>query len=239
MASKIKLLLVEDEMTLAGIIKDTLDGQGFDVTLAYNGRQAVDSLEKERPDIIVTDIMMPVMDGFTFVEHLRRNGSGIPVIFLSARSGAEDVVRGFELGARDYLRKPFAMSELIIRIRALLERYGTEEPVEKTVYNIGKFKFDPQRMSLESDGEIQYLSGKESEVLRYLVRDCGRTVSLSNILLDIWGDDSYFNSRSLHVFITKLRKRLSSDPSVTIANIRGVGYRLSVEKEQVPSVTRN
>ncbi len=213
-------------MTLAGIIKDTLDGQEFDVTLAYDGRQAVEALKQLRPDIIVTDIMMPVMDGFTFVEHLRRNGAGIPVIFLSARSAAEDVVRGFELGARDYLRKPFAMSELIIRIRGLLERYGNAQRTATTFFTIGGYTFDVGKGTLEKDGQVQVLSGKEAEVLHYLVRDMGKTVSMRNILLDLWGDDSYFNSRSLHVFIAKLRKKLSGDPSVTITNIRGVGYRL-------------
>ncbi|MCD8072902.1 MAG: response regulator transcription factor [Alistipes sp.] len=229
MENKIKLLLVEDEITLAGIIKDTLDGQGFEVTLAHDGSQAVESLKRLTPDIIVTDIMMPVMDGFTFVEHLRRNGTGIPVIFLSARSAAEDVVRGFELGARDYLRKPFAMSELIIRVRGLLERYGTGQGERTTVYRLGSFEFDPAKSTLTSGGHSEYLSGKESEVLHYLVRDANRTISMKNILLDLWGDDSYFNARSLHVFIAKLRKRLSGDPAVSITNIRGVGYRLNIE----------
>ncbi|MCC8036338.1 MAG: response regulator transcription factor [Rikenellaceae bacterium] len=227
MANRIKLLLVEDEITLAGIIKDTLNGQGFDVALAHDGSQAVESLKRERPDIIVTDIMMPVMDGFTFVEHLRRNGSGIPVIFLSARSAAEDVVRGFELGARDYLRKPFAMSELIIRIRGLLERYGTGGNDPSTVYRLGSFEFDPAKSTLVKDGHTEYLSGKESEVLHYLVRDANRIISMKNILLDLWGDDSYFNARSLHVYIAKLRKKLAGDPLVSITNIRGVGYRLN------------
>ncbi|MCC8019107.1 MAG: response regulator transcription factor [Rikenellaceae bacterium] len=229
MEDKIKLLLVEDETTLAGIVRDTLRGEGFEVTLAYHGRQAVDVLRQWRPDIIVTDIMMPVMDGFTFVEHLRRSGAGIPVIFLSARSAAEDVVRGFELGARDYLRKPFSMSELIIRVRALLERYPGTVSDTPHAYEIGRFTFDPHKMTLAADGRTDHLSGKESEVLHCLVRDLGKTVTTRDILLDIWGDDSYFNSRSLHVFITKLRKRLSADPAVAIANIRSVGYRLTVK----------
>lgn len=229
MEDKIKLLLVEDETTLAGIIRDTLTGEGFEVTVAYDGRQAVDLLRDLRPDIIVTDIMMPVMDGFTFVEHLRRGGTGIPVIFLSARSAAEDMVRGFELGARDYLRKPFSMSELIIRVRALLERYPGTSRASQQIYQVGRYTFDPHKMTLTLDGRTDHLSGKESEVLHYLVRDSGRTVPMRDILLDIWGDDSYFNSRSLYVFITKLRKKLSDDPSVCISNIRSVGYRLTVK----------
>ena len=226
MADKIKLLLVEDERTLAGIIRDTLSETGFEVSLAYDGEQALEALRDSRPDIVVTDIMMPVMDGFTLVEHLRRTNPGLPVIFLSARSSADDVVRGFGLGAGDYLRKPFAMSELVVRIQALLGRNPVRNDPPPDTYLLGRFRFDPGRSVLERNGERQVLSGRESELLHYLVRNRGRIVPTRTLLVDLWGDDGYFNTRSLHVFITKLRRRLSDDPSLSIVNVRGTGYKL-------------
>ena len=226
MADKIKLLLAEDEQTLAGIIRDTLSDTGFEVSLAYDGEQALKILRSSRPDIVVTDIMMPAMDGFTFVEHLRRIDPALPVIFLSARSSAEDVVHGFGLGAGDYLRKPFAMSELVVRIKALLGRNPLPGETRQSVYTLGRYRFDPERALLHSDQEHQVLSGRESELLHYLVRNKGRIVPTRTLLLDLWGDDGYFNSRSLHVFITKLRRRLAGDSSLSIVNVRGIGYKL-------------
>ena len=226
MRSKIRLLLVEDERTLSGIIRDTLSDLNFDVEVAYNGGEALILLKRGKWDIVVTDIMMPTMDGFTFVEHLRRTDSTLPVIFLSARSSAEDVVRGFELGAGDYLRKPFAISELIVRIRSLLGRNDIHKEEQTTTYTIGIYTFDPMRSILQYSSESLVLSGRESELLLYLIRNQGKVVPLSTILLDLWGNDDYFTARSLHVYVTKLRHRLSKDPALSIVNIRGIGYKL-------------
>lgn len=228
----IKLLLIEDERTLAEIIRDTLNNNGFEVTLAYNGVEGLECYKKNPPDIIVTDIMMPHLDGFTFVDRLRKSGCRLPVLFLSARSGAEDVVRGFELGGNDYLRKPFAISELIVRIKALLNRDATSgNPLrspEQHRWKIGKYTFDHQKARLYlGEGEnYQELSTRESDVLLFLCRNKGQVVENKIILQALWGDDTFFNSRSLHVYITKLRHKLAADPSVSILNIRGVGYRL-------------
>ena len=195
MGDKIRLLLVEDEQTLAGIIADTLSEKGFEVTVAYDGEAGLRAFRGSRPDVVVSDVMMPCMDGFTFVGRLRREAPGVPVLFLSARSAAEDVVQGFETGGNDYLRKPFAMSELIVRVRALAGRAG-----------VGK--------------------ARTERVLQYLCRNAGEIVPMKTLLVNIWGDDSFFNARSLHVFITRLRHRLVADPSIQLVNVRGVGYKL-------------
>lgn len=227
MSDKIKLLLVEDENTLAFIIKDVLSEHNFDVKIASDGEQALKLLDEEQPDIVVTDIMMPTMDGFTFAQHLRERAPRLPVIFLSARSSADDVVRGFELGAKDYLRKPFAMSELIVRIRSVLGQGAADREEEKRkIYQIGKFRFDPTQRRLDSKAERQILSGRESELLHYFARNKGSLIKTDEVLNEIWGDDGYFNLRSLHVYITKLRKRLLADSSISIVNVRGEGYKM-------------
>ena len=213
MGDKIRLLLVEDEQTLAGIIADTLSEKGFEVTVAHDGEAGLRAFRGSRPDVVVSDVMMPCMDGFTFVGRLRREAPGVPVLFLSARSAAEDVVQGFETGGNDYLRKPFAMSELIVRVRALAGRAGVGKARTERVFELGRMRFDAERQRLSCDGVVTELSARESEVLQYLCRN-------------IWGDDSFFNARSLHVFIPRLRHRLAADPSIQLVNVRGVGYKL-------------
>lgn len=170
--------------------------------------------------------MMPCMDGFTFVGRLRREAPGVPVLFLSARSAAEDVVQGFETGGNDYLRKPFAMSELIVRVRALAGRAGVGKARTERLFELGRMRFDAERQRLSCDGVVTELSARESEVLQYLCRNAGEIVPMKTLLVNIWGDDSFFNARSLHVFITRLRHRLVADPSIQLVNVRGVGYKL-------------
>lgn len=361
MDSKIRLLLVEDDATLAGVISDVLSESGFDVLLAKNGAEALDLLLPEdqsipgisAPEVIVTDIMMPKMDGFTMVRSLREKGCDTPVLFLSARTSAEDVVKGFNLGAGDYIRKPFAMKELIVRIHSLLNRHSaagntgasapiatsgqscrtiatdTDNPIpdltspapgtqscrttttnadrpasgtmdsraaepyystsaagsiERTSgappenhtaaplpgtaenpFRIGRYRFDSVHRRLwlvaetaptpaentpdTADDEISgtaagknesvsYRTGHsvactqlptmESEILDILCRRTGTVVPNSFILKKLWGHDDYFSTRSLNVHITRLRKRLQADPSVSIDSFRGNGYRLSV-----------
>lgn len=226
MNDKIRLLLVEDEHTLAEIIADTLGEKEFDVTVAYDGVDGLRQFDACRPDVVVTDIMMPGMDGFSFVDELRRRSSDVPVLFLSARSAVDDVVRGFETGGNDYLRKPFAMSELVVRVRALVGRSRSAHPDADRIYEIGRFRFDTGRQTLSDGDRVQELSAREAGVLEILCSRMGETVPTQLILKRVWGDDSFFNGRSLHVFITRLRHMLSSDPSVQIVNARGVGYKL-------------
>lgn len=230
MADKIKLLLVEDEQTLADIIADTLSGNGFDVRVAYDGEQGIAVCEAFSPDVIVSDIMMPKVDGFTLADRLRRNRSRVPILFLSARSTVDDVVEGFERGASDYLRKPFAMSELIVRVRALVGRSDRRNTPDRHTYDIGAYRFDYDKRLLMRDDNSDTLSAREAEVLRMLVESMGRTVAINDILLKAWDDDSFFAARSLHVFITKLRHRFDEDASIRIVNARGVGYKLTVDE---------
>lgn len=226
--AKIKVLLVEDEPTLAMIIKDTLDGDEFDIVLAANGEEGLALYREIQPDIIVTDIMMPKIDGFTLIRHIRKTDSRIPVLFLSARSAAKDVVEGFELGGNDYLKKPFGMAELIVRIKALLNKI-TVRKEETSTFSLGKYTFDSITQTLLYCGEKQLLSNRESEILKRLCEYKDQVLPMKEVLLDLWGDDSFFNARSLHVFITKLRHKLSKDDTIKILNVRGIGYKLIVD----------
>ena len=209
----INILLVEDESTLAIIIKDTLEGQGFRIRLAKDGEEGLQSFFREKPDVMVADVMMPRMDGFEMVRRLRKTDSRTPVLFLTARSAINDVVEGFELGANDYLKKPFGMQELIVRIKALLGRaIRTEDsPARPEVYEIGAYVFTPRTQRLLHNGTETELSHRESEILRRLCEQQDQVVDMRAVLLDLWGDDTFFNQRSLHVFITKLRHKLSKD----------------------------
>ncbi|MBQ4532817.1 MAG: response regulator transcription factor [Alistipes sp.] len=220
----IKVLLVEDERMLAEILADTLSDHNFEIKQAYNGVMALDGWRDFQPDVIVTDIMMPQMDGYTLVKNLRKEGCSAPILYLTARSSTEDVVKGFETGGNDFLRKPFAIDELIVRIRALAGRL--KPTTAEKEYKIGRYDFLADAGILVLDGEQQQLSAREAEVLKYLCNNIGQTIESSQILMQIWGDDSFFNLRSLNVFISRLRKRLIDDKSVEIISIRGVGYRL-------------
>lgn len=222
---KIKVLLVEDEPTLAVIIKDTLDGDSFEILLAVDGEDGLVKYQEIKPDIIVSDIMMPKMDGFTMVKQIRKTDLQTPVLFLSARSAANDVVAGFELGGNDYLKKPFGMAELVVRMKALLHKVVVNKP-EITSFELGRYSFDTITQTLSYCGEKELLSNRESEILKRLCENRNGIMPMKEVLIDLWGDDSFFNTRSLHVFMTKLRHRLSKDNSITILNIRGIGYKL-------------
>lgn len=236
---KINVLLVEDEVTLAMIIKDTLEEQNFIIHTAANGEEGLRLFFDLRPDVLVTDVMMPRMDGFEMVRRIRQTDKCTPVLFLTARSAINDVVEGFELGANDYLKKPFGMQELIIRIKALVGKafsFTNSSSKETTTFEIGDYRFNSvsQRLtyvgvaaSPHADAEVE-LSHRESEILKRLCENRNQVVNTQNVLLDLWGDDSFFNSRSLHVFITKLRHKLSQDERIRIVNVRGVGYKLIV-----------
>lgn len=226
----INVLLVEDEETLAMIIKDTLEGQGFRIRLAKDGVEGLHLFAREKPDVLVADVMMPRMDGFEMVRRIRRTDTHTPVLFLTARSAINDVVEGFELGGNDYLKKPFGMQELIVRIKALLGRAGRNAsiPPAQTVFEIGSYVFTPRTQRLLYQGTETELSHRESEILRRLCEHPDQVVDMHDMLLDLWGDDSFFNQRSLHVFITKLRHKLAKDEHVRIVNVRGIGYKLIV-----------
>jgi len=226
---KINMLLVEDEQMLAMIIKETLEEKGeFIIHCAENGKEGLEAFYQTNPDIIVADVMMPVMDGFEMVKQIRETNSNTPVLFLTSRSSVDDVVEGFSLGGNDYLKKPFGMSELIVRIKALLNRVCVKKQ-ELDQYKIGDYTFAPITQNLHYNGDKVILSNRESEILKRLCENKNHVLHTQNLLLDLWGEDGYFTTRSLHVFITKLRRKLAKDNSISILNIRGIGYKLIEE----------
>lgn len=224
------ILLVEDEAALAMIVRDSLEARGFRVRHAPDGLAGLQLFRQETPDIVVADVMMPHLDGFTLAEHIRRVNAAVPILFLTARSQPADVVRGFELGGNDYLKKPFSMEELIVRIRALLRRgpQPATTPEATAPVAIGQFEFDPTRQKLRLGAREEALSHREAELLRRLWEQRNQVLDRATVLRDLWGSDSYFNGRSLDVFITRLRRHLRDDPGVQIVNVRGVGYKLLV-----------
>ena len=230
--SLINVLLVEDEETLALIIKDTLEGQGFRIRLAKDGEEGLRRFFEEKPDVLVADVMMPRMDGFEMVRRIRQTDKQTPVLFLTARSTINDVVEGFELGANDYLKKPFGMQELIVRIKALLGRASNYSAPEKqtsvTEFEIGRYRFNAITQRLSYLGSETELSHRESEILRRLCENRNEVTLMQDILIELWGNDTFFNQRSLHVFITKLRHKLSRDERIHIVNVRGIGYKLII-----------
>lgn len=219
------VLLIEDEPALGMIVKDSLAYRGFDVLYAANGADGLEQFRLHQPDIVVADIMMPDMDGFTMAEHIRRDDPNTPIMFLTARSQTADVVRGFELGGNDYLKKPFSLDELVVRINALL-RVGATRANAGGTLKIGRYVFDPAKQKLSVDDREVTLSHREAELLRRLYQQRNEVLGRSEVLTELWGDDSFFNGRSLDVFITKLRRYLREDPKIQIINIRGRGYKL-------------
>ncbi|MBW3129167.1 response regulator transcription factor [Hymenobacter profundi] len=226
-ANSQKILLIEDEASLALIVKDSLEVRGFAVEHAADGEEGLRLFRQTTPDIVVADVMLPRLDGFSLAEQLRRENTTVPIIFLTARSQPADVVRGFELGGNDYLRKPFSMDELVVRIRALLQRaVPTPSTTPQEPLQIGRYVFAPTQQKLRlADTEIE-LTHRESELLRRLYDHRNHVLERSTVLLDLWGQDHFFNGRSLDVFITRLRRYLRADPQVQILNVRGIGYKL-------------
>ena len=219
------ILFIEDEPMLAQIVKDSLETRGFEVTYAQDGVEGWVSYSKQKPDCIVLDIMMPNMDGFTLIQKIRQVDAQTPVIFLTARAQTQDVVKGFELGGNDYLRKPFSIDELIVRIKSLIQR-SVSKNIENEIVSIGKYTFNYTKQVLSLHDENTMLSHREAEILNRLFQTKNQVMERKQILLDLWGDDSFFNARSMDVFISKLRKLLSQDTDIQIVNVRGVGYKL-------------
>ncbi|WP_128543951.1 response regulator transcription factor [Larkinella soli] len=222
------ILLIEDEPALGMIVRDSLEVRGFEVLYAADGEEGLAVFREKNPDLIVADVMMPRLDGFTLAERVRQEHPYVPIIFLTARSQTADVVRGFELGGNDYLKKPFSIDELIVRIKALLNRHAPTRPTAPGRLTIGRYAFDYPKQKLFLNGTETPLSHRESELLKRLYEQRNQVLERSGVLLELWGDDSFFNGRSLDVFITRLRRHLKDDPQVQIVNVRGIGYKLIV-----------
>jgi DNA-binding response OmpR family regulator len=224
-----RILYVEDEPALGKIVKESLQSRNFEIVMAEDGLAGLNLFRQNEPDICVLDIMLPKMDGYSLAREIRKISPQIPIIFLTAKSQVEDVVKGFQTGGNDYLKKPFSLEELIVRIENLISLTQGQKQQGKQEIFFGKYIFYPTRFELKSpDGEIKRLSHKESGILGLLLENVNRTTERKEILLGFWGDDSYFNSRNLDVYITKLRDYLKADPNIQIITIKGIGYYFSV-----------
>lgn len=224
MSKPIKILLAEDEAALGQIIKESLETRNFEVLFCENGETALKTYLKQKPELLVLDVMMPKKDGFTLAKEIRAQDKYIPIIFLTAKSQTKDVVEGFGHGGNDYLKKPFSMEELIVRIHALLDRNNLKKA--KDTITIGNYIFDHTRQKLLFKEEELPLTHREAELLLHLSESRNEILDRSLILKKLWGDDDFFNARSMDVYITKLRKKLKKDERIQILNVRGYGYKL-------------
>lgn len=224
--SRIKVLYAEDEIFLGKIVKETLDSRGFEVIMVTNGAAVLPAYRTARPDICVLDIMMPDRNGYEVAGDIRAVDEDIPIIFLTAKTQTEDLVQGFRTGANDYIRKPFSMEELIVRIENTLRIRRGAGGSGGEVIAIGSYSFYPYRQVLIGDGEERKLSYRENELLRQIWLGRDKVIPRDEILQAIWGNDSFLNSRNLDVYVTRLRSYLRGDERVEILTIKGIGYRL-------------
>lgn len=225
----IKILYVEDELFLGKIVRESLESRGFEVIMESDGAKATGLFKSSKPDICVLDIMLPNKDGFTIADEIRQLDEDVPIIFLTAKVQTEDVVKGFGLGGNDYIRKPFSMEELIVRIQHLLrDKPGQDTKVQGDSVDMGKFHFQLNRQVLSNGKDERKLSYRESELLKLLYLNRDKIIDRKDILNLLWGNDSFFNSRNLDVYITKLRSYLKGDPALEIITIKGIGYRFVV-----------
>lgn len=222
---KTKVLYVEDETFLAKIVSETLESRGYEVVLEEDGGKAMQRFSEAKPDVCVLDIMLPNKDGFAIADEIREKDTDVPIIFLSAKSQTTDVLNGFRLGANDYIRKPFSIEELIVRIENALRNKSAVPAEGQEEVKIGGYTFNSRRQTLHHPAEQRKLSYRESELLRLLYESRNKIVERSEILTLLWGSDSFFNSRTLDVYITKLRSYLKHDPAIEIITIKGIGYR--------------
>ncbi|HOK50438.1 MAG: response regulator transcription factor [Bacteroidales bacterium] len=233
MKSLAKILLVEDDKNLGEVIRDLLVDVGYHVDWVENGQQALSTWGTVLYDLILLDVMLPVKDGFSVAEEIRKQNDRIPIIFITAKAMREDKVRGFHIGADDYLTKPFSTEEMLLRIQAVLRRTQQQNAgvvVEKEVYQIGRYTFDASNQIISIDNNTRNLTKKESALLRLLCVNKNQLVRRDFALKLIWGDDDYFMGRSMDVYITKLRKILKDDPNVSIQNIHRTGFKLEVKE---------
>lgn len=221
------MLLAEDDENLGFLLKEYLQAKEYDVDLYKDGEKAYRGFQNNYYDICILDVMMPIKDGFTLAKEIRMANPAMPILFLTAKSLKEDVIEGFSIGADDYMTKPFSIEELLMRIEAILRRTRKDSPdSEQSSFQIGRYLFDATKQTLQLDDEVRKLTTKESELLKYLCINKNSLLDRNFALKTIWVDDSYFNARSMDVYITKLRKYLADDPTIEIINVRGKGFKL-------------
>jgi DNA-binding response OmpR family regulator len=227
----LNILLVEDDLNLGVLLVDYLETEGFNVKLCKDGEQAVKMFHTNQYSLCLLDVMLPKMDGFTLAKEIRSRDINIPIVFITAKSLKEDKLRGYDIGADDYISKPFDEEELLWKIKALVRRVPLEKknaPIE--IITLGKYLFDYNNQSLTIAGKTKRITEKESDILRFLCLHQNKVVKREDLLKEIWGENDYFLGRSLDVFITKMRKYLKDDPSLNIENIFGVGFILNTTK---------
>jgi two-component system, OmpR family, response regulator len=225
--TKSKILLCEDDTNLGSVLKNYLELNDYDVTLERDGRLGLAAFQREKYELCLLDVMMPHMDGFTLAEEIRDVDPDIPLFFLSAKTMKEDIIQGYKLGADDYITKPFDSEVLLLKIKAILKRNEElNKEQENKEYNLASYHFNPKLRELSHDGKMQTLSPKENELLKMLCEHLNDLLPREQALKKIWGSDTYFNGRSMDVYIAKLRKYLKDDTTIEIVNIHGNGFRL-------------
>jgi DNA-binding response OmpR family regulator len=230
---KHKILLAEDDPNLGFVIKDLLQAEGYKVELCKDGQVALKAFVNNNFDLCILDVMMPRKDGFTLAEDIRKSNKTIPIIFLTAKGMKEDVVKGFKVGADDYITKPFNTEEFKLRISAKLKHLGEQvkEETMKDTYTVGKYFFDHKNLELSFNKKpAMNLTAKEADILQIFCHHLGEVITREDILKRVWGDDDYFIGRSMDVFISRLRKYLVEDEKVQIVNVHGVGFKMIAEK---------
>lgn len=225
-----RILYVEDDVTLSFVTRDNLERSGYIVDSCEDGLQASEIFAPGKYDLLILDVMLPKMDGFTLARKIREKDESVPILFLSAKSTKDDKILGLQLGADDYITKPFSIEELILKIEVFLKRRNIDngKTIQEDSFRIGKYTFSTSGRQLILGDLIQTLTYRESELILFLFRNLNKVVKREEILMAVWGNDNYLVSRSLDVFISRLRKLFRGDPSIKIENIHNIGYRMTI-----------
>jgi len=231
MTTKPRIFLVEDDLSFGAVLKSYLEISDFEVDWVDDGQHALSQFKKSNFDICILDVMLPNVDGFTIGTEIRKINAGIPILFLTAKNLRDDVLKGYRIGADDYITKPFDTEVLIFKLKAILKRQSGVQTKESDFYQIGSYQFDFKLRTIERDGSKQKLSPKEAELLKMLYDNQNELLPREAALKKIWGDDGYFTARSMDVYLTKIRKLFAEDPSVEIRNIHGSGFMLEITKK--------
>lgn len=232
MTIKPHIFLVEDDLSFGAVLKSYLEISDFDVDWIDDGQNALTQFKKDKYDVCILDVMLPHVDGFTIATEIRKINTEIPILFLTAKSLREDVLKGYRIGADDYITKPFDTEVLIFKLRAVMKRQAGNQPKETELFQIGTYIFDFKLRTIEHNNSKQKLSPKEAELLKMLCTNQNELLPRETALKKIWGDDGYFTARSMDVYLTKLRKLFADDPSVEIRNIHGSGFMLEIKSTE-------
>lgn len=225
-----RILFVEDDQNLGMLLKENLNNKGFETIWCKDGNEGITEFKNNSFGLCILDVMMPVKDGFMLSKEIRAINNDVPIIFLTARGRDEDKIKGFENGGDDYVTKPFSTQELYMRINAILKRVPPKSEIPSKWYNIGKYKFDYNKMTLQLGGDMKKLSSKEAELIQILIANKNELVQRRQILQHVWGSDDYFAAKSMDVYISKIRKLLKDDPEIEILNAYGIGFKLTVNE---------